>query len=771
MTNRVPILAVLSLFAMAAGCGGGSGTSNTAASPAASAQTSAPAASPSTQASAETSPTASGATATPEPTPTPDSNLLSWKNGAIVRSYSQQLGSTPDVNDFIRGFSYPDTFKGPAVFVYELPGPTAIASFAAELPAAQPSAAPAKVTFAVSATGKDGDYKDAATLAATNDSSTPSANANVTARWIRVTSEGPPFNSIALYGTTAALPAGVSPAGIYLELNQSPAKDGAFTSVTNDTDPWYRRVATQADAMIATRCFNGHYGNTYAGTLDGRVWSYVQGESNPGRVIVNDDASMLVGNENGAPVYLMRSSNQPKYCEPLESGSPNGKHVLVLDATSPASIYPVDENLVPGYSYTRIGAGMLDSSFLAGTDMAIMNSLCDTSQYLAKGQTDALMAWVTAGHKLLIVDSDVCAKSAYAFLPYTFTTSNPGANGASGDRLIVVESDALGTTDKNDAEHYFDPKAYLNNGSNQLGDANVVTTQDPHWCGHLFGTNVKKDNGFMQMYAPVGQGMVIYDGFDHDDGGNPGYRRVRDLEFALPLPAGMPCTQSVALAFLIQPNQEATFTSGTAATIKAPMETLANLGWSGHVTITTTGDFPATVTPNSFDMAGGTQPLDVSVSIPASAKPGAYTVNVVGTGNDGKTSQASITLTGTAPLKKVVIQKHQRIRIYGIHFDYDSAHIQPRSEPVIAQIAALMKQNPAWHFEVSGHTDSDGGPAYNLGLSQRRAQSVVNDLVTRYGIARSRLVAKGYGLTRPVATNSTEAGKALNRRVELERLQ
>ena len=62
-----------------------------------------------------------------------------------------------------------------------------------------------------------------------------------------------------------------------------------------------------------------------------------------------------------------------------------------------------------------------------------------------------------------------------------------------------------------------------------------------------------------------------------------------------------------------------------------------------------------------------------------------------------------------------------------------------------------MKNNPTWHFEVSGHTDSDGGAAYNLNLSQRRAQSVVNDLVTRYHIARSRLVAKGYGLTRPVA--------------------
>ena len=121
-------------------------------------------------------------------------------------------------------------------------------------------------------------------------------------------------------------------------------------------------------------------------------------------------------------------------------------------------------------------------------------------------------------------------------------------------------------------------------------------------------------------------------------------------------------------------------------------------------------------------------------------------------------------------LRKASLLPHQTIRLYGIHFDYDSAHIQPRSEPVIADVAALMRANPASRFEISGHTDSDGGAAYNLALSQRRAQAVVDDLVSRYGIARSRLVAKGYGLTRPVASNATAGGKALNRRVELERL-
>jgi len=96
--------------------------------------------------------------------------------------------------------------------------------------------------------------------------------------------------------------------------------------------------------------------------------------------------------------------------------------------------------------------------------------------------------------------------------------------------------------------------------------------------------------------------------------------------------------------------------------------------------------------------------------------------------------------------------------------------IQPRSESVIGGIAQYMHETPSLRFEVQGHTDSDGGAAYNLGLSQRRAQAVVDDLVAHHGIARSRLKAKGYGLSQPVAPNTTAAGKALNRRVELLRL-
>ena len=701
----------------------------------------------------------------------PDTNLLSWANGTIVRAYPvAALGATPDLNRFVEhGPNYASGASGPFTFVFELPTTATITGFAADLDAAGTGTPPSSVAFAVSTAGPNAGFSDVGTLTANAQAGTKTLAAAVKARWVKVTAGGPAFESIAATGTLAPLPAGVSPAGTYVELDDSPAKNGAFNEVPSDSSPWYRRVAMFGDGMTAERCYDGRTGDAYPGEFDGRTWTFAHG-TRAGRAVVNDDASLIVGGEEGSAFYLERTSQRPKFCQPFVSGG--GPHrVLVLDGNGQPGRWPVGTNDIPGFTYERIGAGMLEPGFLDGREMVVLNALCDTSDnFLSKPQTDGLLQWVTAGRKLMIYDSDECSKSAYPFLPYQFTTANPGARGASGKRLILVESDALGSADKSDAAHYFDPKSWVSI-NNQLGDANTVTSNDSHWCGHLFGTNALDVNGFMQMYAPYGKGTIVYNGFDDDDANLAPYRRVRSLEYALPVPNDLPCTQRVAGGFIIQPDQEAGFTAGKPQTLTFAMELLANQGWKGHVTVSTTGDFQAAVTPESFDVSGGTQPLQVTLTIPGAAKAGAYTVNVIGDGAGGLTAQAAITLTATAPLKKAVIAKHQRIRIYGIHFDYDSAHIQSRSEPVVADIAALMRANPAWHFEVSGHTDSDGGAVYNLGLSQRRAQAVVNDLVARYRIARSRLIAKGYGLSRPVASNATAAGKALNRRVELERLQ
>lgn len=101
-----------------------------------------------------------------------------------------------------------------------------------------------------------------------------------------------------------------------------------------------------------------------------------------------------------------------------------------------------------------------------------------------------------------------------------------------------------------------------------------------------------------------------------------------------------------------------------------------------------------------------------------------------------------------------------------IEFDIDKADIRPQYQDEVKRVADFMKQYPSTTAVIEGHTDDVGGYDYNMKLSQRRAEAVVNSLVDNFGIDRSRLSAKGYGKTQPITTNVTEAGKQQNRRIQ-----
>lgn len=110
-----------------------------------------------------------------------------------------------------------------------------------------------------------------------------------------------------------------------------------------------------------------------------------------------------------------------------------------------------------------------------------------------------------------------------------------------------------------------------------------------------------------------------------------------------------------------------------------------------------------------------------------------------------------------------------KIVTHGINFDYNKATIKPESMGTLNMIVQILKDNPELKFEVGGHTDGDGEDAYNLKLSQQRADAVKTQLV-KMGIAAERLTTKGYGETKPIASNSTDEGKANNRRVEFVKI-
>jgi outer membrane protein OmpA-like peptidoglycan-associated protein len=110
------------------------------------------------------------------------------------------------------------------------------------------------------------------------------------------------------------------------------------------------------------------------------------------------------------------------------------------------------------------------------------------------------------------------------------------------------------------------------------------------------------------------------------------------------------------------------------------------------------------------------------------------------------------------------------VDLYGVYFDTDQTTVRPESATTLAEVGTLLKNDPSLKLEVSGHTDNSGTKAHNMTLSQGRAESVVAWLVGQYQIDASRLVAKGYGDTRPVAPNDNAADMAKNRRVELRRI-
>ncbi len=113
------------------------------------------------------------------------------------------------------------------------------------------------------------------------------------------------------------------------------------------------------------------------------------------------------------------------------------------------------------------------------------------------------------------------------------------------------------------------------------------------------------------------------------------------------------------------------------------------------------------------------------------------------------------------------IEREGSIAIYGIEFGFDSAEIEEASEPVLTEIRNLLNEFPRLKLYVVGHTDDTGSLEYNIGLSERRAQAVVDYLVNIFGVSPDRLIARGVGPLAPVASNETEAGRAKNRRVEL----
>ena len=100
------------------------------------------------------------------------------------------------------------------------------------------------------------------------------------------------------------------------------------------------------------------------------------------------------------------------------------------------------------------------------------------------------------------------------------------------------------------------------------------------------------------------------------------------------------------------------------------------------------------------------------------------------------------------------------------YFDFDKSELKPSAEDVLREAVRMLRETPTMRVVVEGHTDSVGSDAYNQKLSERRSEAVKRYLV-RQGIDPSRITTRGYGESRPVASNATREGRAQNRRAEV----
>ena len=415
-----------------------------------------------------------------------------------------------------------------------------------------------------------------------------------------------------------------------------------------------------------------------------------------------------------------------------------------------------------------------------GFDTVVLSQVCE---HLPSAFKKALTAWVAQGHKLIIQDADKCGKGPdYDFLPYRFATSNPGAQGASSELLLFVEENSLANAQPKGA-------GFLNVGSwlsgldgnrNELGDSNLITKYDNHWCGHLFTTNEAGAEGFVEAYAHFGRGLIIYDGFDIDQKDSPEYEKLVTRELALPFdPDGLPCSIPIGDFIIATDGNPKSEAVARGQTYNYPLVLYSNHGYKGNVKMQATSVPPDPSLSFHFDSDSiqlteiSKTRLTVSTTNETLAAPHALAIR--GTDESGKSNVLCVEWTAvgapsptSAEALKAEIDLHGRVTIY-VNFDFDKAIIKPESRPTVNEVIRMMKQSPDLKLSINGYTDNVGTHEYNVKLSQARAAAVVEALV-KASIAADRLTSAGFGDSAPIADNDKPEGRAKNRRVELVRM-
>lgn len=240
-------------------------------------------------------------------------------------------------------------------------------------------------------------------------------------------------------------------------------------------------------------------------------------------------------------------------------------------------------------NFTAMDPSVVSAASLAAYDTAVLNMAsnamaCNSNNLSAQAQAD-LVAFVASGKKLIIYDSECSPGLNYGWLPYPFTTSNPGAMGAPGT-LTVVEDNPLSGTVGDPSCLGGDPccidVAYLGPSTDAVGDMNVMTTLDPNWCLDMSGTNYNNVTGPVHTYADypanTDRGLIIYNGLDMDymswsGTGHDELQKIWVQELQQPFnPSLLPCFGTV-VGIKLDPETD-TNPVGTTHTVTATLKDL-----------------------------------------------------------------------------------------------------------------------------------------------------------------------------------------------------
>jgi hypothetical protein len=270
---------------------------------------------------------------------------------------------------------------------------------------------------------------------------------------------------------------------------------------------------------------------------------------------------------------------------------------------------------------------------------------------------------------------------------------------------------------------------------NELGDSNVITEYDPHWCGQIYGRNALKKGGFIEAYARYGRGLIIYNGIDFEHGGSPAYEQLTTRELLQPFdPDNLPCTQPLA-GFIITTDN--TLKSQFMAPGKAytyPVQVLPNFGFAGKVTL------DASVVPADPSIALKLDPATVDAT-------------------DAGKASLSVTTSASTSLKSKVIAV--RGKDAAGKTNVLCLNLSERTSGSLSVVSGLQQgRKPTKNLEII--LDASGSMKTLLGKKSRwaTAQDVLKEVVARLPDDFS-VGLRVYGHTLPSTSPKTCTDSAL----------